>query len=77
MSKCKCDNCEYCKGYTHSTRKGFHCKHPNQKHIAEYFKKNKIQKMPAFIGFGEKFSDVPKNKTTPKWCPLSEVANNE
>ena len=69
MNKCKCDTCEYCNGYLHDTRKGFHCKHPNQKHITEYFKEKNISKMPGFIGFGEKFADVPKNKTTPKWCP--------
>ena len=45
MNKCECDNCEYCVGHTHSTRKGFHCKHPNYNHIAEYFEKNKISKM--------------------------------
>lgn len=77
MKNCKCDNCEYCKGYKRSTRKGFHCEHPNQKYIIEYFDKNNIQKMHGFIGFGESFSDAPKNKTTPKWCPLSEVSGIE
>lgn len=69
MNKCECDKCEYCLGLKHDTRKGFHCKHPNQNHINDYFKEKKIQKMPGFIGFGENFADVPKNKTTPKWCP--------
>jgi len=69
MNKCKCDKCKHCIGYTHNTRKGFHCKHPNQVHINNYFKFENIKKMAGFIGFGEKFADVPKNKTTPKWCP--------
>jgi len=25
--------------------------------------------MAGFIGFGVNFSNVPANKTTPKWCP--------
>lgn len=69
MNKCECDACEYCVGYGHYKRKGFHCQHPNYSHIDQYFKEHKISKMVAFIGFGEKFSNVPKNKTTPKWCP--------
>lgn len=69
MKNCKCDTCNYCSSYWCKTRKAFHCKHPNQKQIYEYFSKNNISKMPAFIGFGENFANVPKNKTTPKWCP--------
>ena len=69
MNNCNCDNCVYCKGYLHSTRKGFHCYHPNQKYIMEYFDKHNISKMAGFIGFGANFSNVPANKTTPKWCP--------
>lgn len=69
MNNCECDRCELCSGYRLDKRKAFHCKHPNQKHIYDYFKEHKIQKMPGFIGFSEKFSDVPANKTTPKWCP--------
>lgn len=69
MSRCECDTCEYCEGYLHDIRKGFHCKHPNEEYMERYFKENKIRKMVGFIGFGESFADVPKNKTTPKWCP--------
>ena len=69
MDRCRCDSCEYCKGLLHDTRRGFMCNHPKQDNITAYFKKRKIKKMPGFIGFGEKFSKVPKNKTTPKWCP--------
>ena len=81
MNNCDCDNCEHCFGYRNATRRGFLCNHPNQSYIVDYFLKNKIQKMPGFIGFGEKFATVPKNKTTPKWCPKksdveSEVSGN-
>ena len=69
MSGCECNKCEHCVGYLHSTRRGFQCNHPNKSYINDYFRKNKIQKMPGFIGSGEKFAPVPKNKTTPKWCP--------
>lgn len=72
MNRCECDNCKYCESYTHSTRKGFHCNHPDRKHISRYFKEHNIKKMEGFIGFGERFADVPKNKTTPKWCPKFE-----
>lgn len=70
MDKCGCDKCRYCKGYMHNTRMGFMCEHPKQKYIDNYFKEKKIKKMPGFIGYGENFSPVPKNKTTPKWCPM-------
>lgn len=76
MNKCECDKCEYCTGYRCDTRKAFHCKHPNQDYIIKYFEEKRIKKMPAFIGFGEKFTDVPKNKTTPKWC-LKAGGKNE
>lgn len=69
MNNCECDKCKYCFSYRRVETKAFMCYHPNQKYINEYFKNHKIQKMPGFIGFGERFSDVPKNKTTPKWCP--------
>lgn len=69
MNNCECDRCDHCVGYRANTRKGFHCKHPNQRYIYDFFDKNNIKKMPGFIGFGENFADVPKNKATPKWCP--------
>lgn len=69
MKKCECDTCNYCSYTLHSVRKGFFCNHPEQDYILNYFREKSIQKMPAFIGFGERFSDVPGNKTTPKWCP--------
>ena len=69
MDRCECDKCTYCKGRWHDTRQGFSCDHPNQMHIIEWFRVKKIHKMPGFIGFGAKFSRVPTNKTTPKWCP--------
>ena len=70
MKNCDCDTCKYCQGFMHSTRRGFQCYHPDQKHIFQYFESHKIQKMVGFIGFGENYSDVPKNKTTLKWCPM-------
>lgn len=77
MNNCECDKCEYCKGYLHDTRRSFTCNHPNYEYISNYFKENNIHKMTGFIGFGEKFADVPKNKTTPKWCPKKAGAKNE
>lgn len=74
MNKCECDKCEYCSAIRRDTRKGFYCEHPNQRYINDYFKEKDIQKMPGFVGFGEKFADVPKNKTTPKWCPKKAPA---
>jgi len=44
MNNCNCDNCEYCKGYLQSTRKGFYCNHPNYEYIMEYFEEHKIKK---------------------------------
>ena len=69
MNNCECDRCEHCKGYRRNTRKNFHCEHPNQRYIYDYFQEHKIQKMPGFIGYGYAFIGVPDNKTTPKWCP--------
>ena len=69
MRKCECDTCDFCSYTMHNTRKGFHCEHPDQSYILNYFMAKKIQKSPCFIGFGERFADVPANKTTPKWCP--------
>lgn len=69
MDRCECDKCEYCYGFTHDTRRGFHCMYPNKEYIKNYFKEKRIKKMEGFIGFGKSFSDVPVNKTTPKWCP--------
>lgn len=73
MKNCECDKCEYCNGYLLDTRREFHCKHPNQEYIINYFREKKIKKMEGFIGYSEKFSDVPINKTTPKWCPKKEI----
>lgn len=69
IKECWCDSCEYCEGYLHKTRKSFICNHPDYEYIRKYFKEHNIRKMEGFIGFGEKFSDIPKNKTTPRWCP--------
>ena len=69
MQKCKYDNYKYCRSYIYNTKYVFHCNHPNMEAIRKYFKEHNIKKMEGFIGFGEKFSKVPKNKTTPKWCP--------
>lgn len=77
MNKCECDKCEYCIGFLYHTRKAFHCRHPNKSYIANYFREKKIHKTPAFIGLGEKFADVPKNKTTPRWCPKKAPAAKE
>ena len=69
MNKCECDKCEYCHGYSRVTRKGYHCEHPNQRYIDDYFREHDIRKMSGFIGYGKALESVPGNKTTPKWCP--------
>ena len=67
--KCECDKCKCCLVVRYSTRRGFFCKHPNYKYISDYFKEHNIRKMVGFIGYSEKFLNVPKRKTTPLWCP--------
>lgn len=73
----KCKECNYCKGLSsaNATRMQFHCYHPNYNYIYNYFEKHKMSKMPAFIGFGEKFSDKPSIKTSPAWCPLKAIGS--
>lgn len=75
----KCADCGYCKDIRNlgNTRGSFHCEHPDQDYINNYFKEHKIQKMPGFIGFGEKFKNVPSIKTSPAWCPKKAVGNNK
>lgn len=71
MSKCNCYECDFCKDNRRAgnTRGAYYCKHPNQSYIIDFFKQHKINKMPGFIGFGQKYENYPSNKTTPKWCP--------
>lgn len=67
----KCEGCNYCKGVkgNNATRYGFHCQHPDQKHIGDYFREHRLTKMDGFIGFGKCFGDKPEIKTSPAWCP--------
>lgn len=77
--KIKCADCEHCTDIRGlgNTRGSFHCEHPNKDYINKYFKEHKIQKMPGFIGFGEKYKSVPSIKTSPAWCPKKAGGNNE
>ena len=67
----KCSECEYCNGLcpVRNTRTEFTCIHPDQSYIKDYFNKKRINKMPAFIGFSARYSDVVPIKTAPAWCP--------
>ncbi len=67
----KCSECEYCNGLrpVRNTRTEFTCTHPDQGYIKDYFHKNRINKMPAFIGFSARYSDAVPIKTAPAWCP--------
>jgi len=76
-SDARCINCKYCMGYKTSAsvlqhaRTGYHCQHPNQKYIIDYFEEHKIQKQHGFIGFSKTDRSFPV-KRTPKWCPIAE-----
>lgn len=67
----KCSQCCHCREYRKfgNTRSEFTCNHPDHDYILNYFYKNKIQKMPGFLGFGEKYSHTVPLKTSPRWCP--------
>lgn len=67
----KCSNCDYCNGFrpVGNTRTEFICIHPDQDYIKNYFHEMRINKMPAFIGFGVRYSDTVPIKTAPAWCP--------
>lgn len=73
--KIKCAECSYCESYREErrTRSGFVCEHPDQKYILEYFKQNRISKMPGFLGYGAKWSEEVPVKTSPKWCPRKRL----
>ena len=67
----KCSECNHCSGFlpVGNTRTEFTCIHPDQSYIKDYFNKKRINKMPAFIGFSARYSDVVPIKTAPAWCP--------
>ncbi len=69
-----CSKCQYCREYRRhtSTRSSFMCEHPDSGYIQTYFKEHNMQKLVGFIGFGERYSKVPKIKGAPKWCPKSQ-----
>ena len=71
-----CTGCLYLKGYRkpYNKRAAYYCSHPNQRYIAEYYRKNKLKSMPGFLGFGE--LSLPR-KRIPKWCPLAESKDGE
>lgn len=79
MNNCECNNCEYLLSLksANATRFDFHCNHPNQMYIYDYFKEHDIKKMPGFIGYGKCYGHEPTNKTTPKWCPNKRGGENE
>ena len=70
-----CSECEYCNGLcpVRNTRTEFTCIHPDQSYIKDYFNKKRINKMPAFIGFSARYSDVVPIKTAPAWCPKKKT----
>ena len=72
----KCSECEYCNGLcpVRNTRTEFTCTHPDQGYIKDYFHKNRINKMPAFIGFSARYSDAVPIKTAPAWCPKKKTS---
>lgn len=76
--KIKCVECEHCREYRKlgNERSEFTCKHPRQRYIIDYFENHRIQKMPGFIGFGERFKDKPSIKTSPAWCPKKAEVEN-
>lgn len=51
------------------------CKHPDA--VATF---NKVcprsPRMAGFIGYTAPGGNVPQTKTSPRWCPLREVARN-
>ena len=69
--KIRCADCEHCKSFRKvgNTRASFSCEHPDQKHISDYFKEHRIQKMPGFIEYGKPYSREVPIKTSPAWCP--------
>lgn len=75
----RCKECKY--AYAIQTRgmnKRYECfcGHPDKEYIADYFAKNRIQKMVGFISFSEPYSTEPKIKTAPKFCPLKRRSDN-
>lgn len=72
----KCSACNHCSGFRPlgNTRTKFTCAHPDQEHINDYFHKNRINKMPGFIGYGAGYSDVVPIKTAPAWCPKKKTS---
>lgn len=69
MSECKCKSCPHMKSFRKpgNRRSEYCCEHPNQRHILEWFKEKKIQKMVGFLAYGK--GELPL-KRTPKWCPI-------
>lgn len=73
---CQCNHCEYCKSYQtkgnkFAKRTAYHCKHPDQKAIKQFFDEHKMIKMIGFIGFSKTDGGFPI-KRTPKWCPINQ-----
>lgn len=68
-----CANCEHCmksRGDL-ATRYSYHCSHPNKKYIRDYFRANRLNSMPGFLGFSRAANDLElARKTAPRWCPL-------
>ena len=71
MSISKCQTCPHLSSSRKpgNTRTEYRCKHPDQKYIEDYFEKNKIKKMPGFLGYGH--GQLPLRRTV-KWCPMEK-----
>lgn len=76
MSVCRCQTCPYQKGYRKpgNSRTSYHCKHPDERYIRDYFNEHKIKKMPGFLGFGH--GQLPLKRTV-KWCPLEKEGDQK
>ena len=55
------------------------CKHPNSDYIEKYYKDHNIIKALGFICWGtDPYNwNMPKIKTSPKWCPRKENDNGK
>lgn len=71
----KCSECQHCNHFRpwNNTRTEFTCEHPDREYIRLYFAKNRITKMPGFIGFGKAHSNIVPIKSSPAWCPKKKA----
>lgn len=78
MSVPKCQGCQHLVAY-YSTHGGVrnlcYCEHPRMaKFFGEYGGRNRE---PGFVAFSIAWSKNPDIKTSPRWCPLRHIGNEE